>query len=304
MAGNGQCLPILLFVTALLLPHRHAAAEASGDVGLILSAMRQASGGDRWSNVRLIHLVMAVTTTAEAARAERWEDVSTGRYLTRASWPDRSLSEGFDGVSSWRLGRSGIAYVLGDVDGALVAANESFRVARGWWFPDRHHATIAVAGTATEAGRVYDVLEATPEGGRTFRMWIDRSSHLLFRTDEQQAEDHVVTTYADYRAVSGVMLPFTIRIGDGTTPALDEVERVQAAEIDRPTPDVTYAIPPLPPPDIALPSGRDRVEVPFRLTGDDRIMVPLQINGGSVIQAEFDSGGSLGSGPFTRLDAV
>ena len=259
----------------------------------ILGAMRQASGGDRWSGVRSIHLVMTVTAAGETARAERWEDVATGRYLTRTSWPDRSLQEGFDGVSPWRQGRSGIAYTLGDIDAALVAADESFRVSRGWWFPDRHHATIAMTGTATDGGHSYDVLEVTPEGGRAFRMWIDRSSHLLFRTDEQQAEDHVVVTYADYRPIDGIMLPGTIRIGDGTDPAFDEVERVDAVDVDRPVPDGLYAVPPLPPSDITLPPGRDSVEVPFRLTGDDRVMVPLRVNGGPVLQAEFDSGGSL-----------
>lgn len=259
----------------------------------ILSMMRQASGGDRWSGVRSIHLVMTAVADGETARAERWEDVATGRYLMHTSWPDRSSAEGFDGVSSWRQGRSGIAYTLGDVDAALVAADEAFRVARGWWFPDRHHATIAFAGTKAEDGRSYDVLEVTPEGGRVFSMWVDRASHLLFRTDEQQAEDHVVMTYANYRVVDGIMLPFLIRIGNGDTPAMDEVERVEAVDVDGVVPDSSYGIPPVPASDITLPPGRDRVEVPFHLTADDRVMVPLRINGGPELQAEFDSGGSL-----------
>jgi len=44
---------------------------------------------------------------------------------------------------------------------------------------------------------------------------IDRSTHLLFPTDEQQAEDRVVTTYSDYHTVDGLTLPFTVRIGNG-----------------------------------------------------------------------------------------
>ena len=67
------------------------------------------------------------------------------------------------------------------------------------------------------------MLEVTPEGGRALRMWIDRSSHLLFRTDERQAEDHVVVTYGDYRAVDGIVLPLTICTGDGDDPDFDEV---------------------------------------------------------------------------------
>ena len=259
----------------------------------ILMAMRQASGGDHWQGVHSLHTVMSLRAGGQDVHAEQWEDVTTGRYVDRYVRSNFASQEGFDGVTPWRQGRSGIAYTLGDVDATLVAADEAFRVARGWWFPERRPATISIAGVHEENGRSFDVVDITPEGGRMFEAWIDRATHLLARTDEQQAEDRVVTTYADYRSVQGVMLPFVIRSGDGVDASSDDVATVQAIDVNPDTPDSLYALPPLPPSDITLPAHRDSVEVPFRLTADNRILVPLTVNGRGIYDAEFDSGGSL-----------
>ena len=276
-----------------------ARAQAGGDPAAILAAMRQASGGDRWNTVRSLHLVTTSTAHGQRSGSERWEDVRTGRYRVREVQPAYTSEDGFDGVTPWHQGRSGISYALGDTDAAEVAADEAYRVSRAWWFGDRHAATIGLAGTKDEAGRRYDVLDVTPEGGRPFVAWVDAATHLLARVDEQQAEDRVVTTYADYRPVGGLMLPFTFRHGDGTDPAHDEVETVRAVDVDPAIPDALYAIPPRPPSDVELPPHRDSVDVPFRLTADNRIMVPVVVNGRRTFQAEFDSGGSFILQPAT-----
>ncbi len=285
---------LILAGALLLVPGAGAfAQDSSHDVGEILATMRQAAGGDAWVKVSALHFATTITTGTETIRAERWEDVAAGRYRERAEQPTYVSQEGFDGVTAWRQRRSGIAYSLGDLDAVRVAADESFRVSRAWWFPERHPATIALAGVRSLAGRSCDVLEITPEGGRPFQAWIDRETHLLARTDEQQAEDRVVIDYSDYRRVQGVMIPFKVRSGDGTNSDFDEVETVQSLDINPAFPDGLFAIPPRPPVDIAMPAGRKSVEVPFRLTADNRIIVPLTINGLRTVDAEFDSGGSL-----------
>ncbi len=269
------------------------AATVDPAAAKIIAAMRVAAGGDRWSEVRSLQSMGIVTTEGTTAPTERWEDVATGRYLTRTDWRAGRIEDGFDGISPWHLGRSGIAYTLGDADTALVAADEAFRVSRAWWFLNRHEATIASVGTRADAGRTFDVLSVTPEGGRAFLAWVDSTTHLLARTDERQAKERVVTTYSDYRDVDGLRLPFTIRSGDGVDPTYDEIETVRSIDVDPVVPDNCYGVPPLPPSDIELPTGQDNVEVPFRLTADDRILIPLTIDGRKTIEAEFDSGGSL-----------
>jgi len=293
-------IPSVILCAGLLAAPGPARAETEpANVAAILAAMRQASGGDQWATVKSLHSLVTLTSGGQSARQERWEDVATGRFASHSTRPTFEGGEGFDGITSWHLGRSGIAYSLGDVDAALVAADESFRVARGWWFPDRHAATITLSGDRSESGRSFDVLEITPEGGRPFQAWIDRASHLLDRTIEQQAEDLVVTRYSDYRMVNGVSLPFTIRTGDGSDPSFDEVATVETVEVNPTIRDSQYAIPPRPPSDVSLPPGQDSVAVPFRLTADNRILVPLSLDGRRTVEAEFDSGGSLILQPAT-----
>jgi len=283
-------------------------AHESADAAAILTAMRQASGGDPWKDVHSLHTTMSMRAGGQVVRAEQWEDVATGRYVDRYVRSNFTSQEGFDGVTPWRQGRSGISYTLGDVDAALVAADEAFRVARGWWFPDRHPATVSAVGVHQENGRSFDVVDITPEGGRMFEAWIDRATHLLARTDEQQAEDRVVTTYSDYRRVQGIMLPFVIRSGDGVDASSDDVATVQSIEVNSNIPDSLYSLPDLSPSDIALPLHQDSVEVPFRLTADNRILVPLTVDGRATYDAEFDSGGGLilqpGAVAALNLDVV
>lgn len=252
----------------------------------ILAAMWQASGGEAWDNIRSLRYTTTVSAHGQHFSAEHWEDVSSGRYMVRAILPDHISEQGFDGITPWQMGGSGIAYTLGDIDAAEGAAVHSFVVSRSWWFHDRHPATIAFSRVQNEGGRSFDVLEVTPEGGRPFEAWIDRESHLLTRTVEQQAEHCVTTVYTNYHAVHGVRLPFTIK-SDG------EIETISSVEINPRISDAIYAIPPRPPSDITLPRNQTSVKIPFRLTGDNEIVIPLKIDGQQTIEAQFDSGGSL-----------
>jgi hypothetical protein len=281
-----------ILAAALALGTTVAAADPA-DVATLLAQFRQASGAAAWTSINTLHIVTAADKGGERVLREHWEDVATGRYTVSETSASGMTQVGFDGLTFWRHGHSGIGYTLGDVDSALVAADEAFRVSRAWWFRDRHAATIALIGQRSENGRDFDVLGVTPEGGRLFEAWIDRSSHLLFRIDEQQAEDREVTTYADYRPVSGLMIPFSVRSGDGKDPSFDDVETVQSVEVNPKIADPRYSVPALPPTDVQLPSGRDSVEVKFRLAANNRILIPFTLNGRLRVDAEFDSGGSL-----------
>jgi hypothetical protein len=289
---------LLLLTASLLFASGSYAAPEPSALARLLVAMHQAAG-ERWDNIESLHIVTKTSGGGKTARKERWEDVRTGRYLVRKQDESGLAQSGFDGISSWHQGRSGIAYALGDVDAALGAANEAFAVCRGWWYPERHGATIALIGERSLEGRSYDVLSVTPEGGRSLEAWIDQSTHLLARTDEQEAEGRVVTTYESYRPVQGVMIAFSVRSGDGVNSSFDEIETVEAVDVNTPVADALYAIPPLPPADIALPDGQDSVDVPFRLTANNRILVPLTLDGRATVDAEFDSGGSLLLQPAT-----
>lgn len=291
---NTPIKPFLWSITAVMLSLGAAAAATEPEnVATVLSEYQRASGAAAWASTNTLHTVSQVTRGGVTSMREHWEDIATGRYMTINGAARTTTRSGFDGVSEWQQGPSGIAYTMGDVDSSLVAADESFRVSRAWWFRERHAATIALIGQRSENGRDFDVLSVTPEGGRCFDAWFDRSTHLLFLTDEQQAENRVVTTYADYRSVHGVMIPFSVRTGDGKDASFDDVETVQSVEVNPRFADQLYAVPALPAADIELPPGRDSVQVKFRLAADNRILIPVTLNGRVAVEADFDSGGSL-----------
>lgn len=296
---------LLLALPLWCCPLPASAGPVSRNAAEILAQMRAASGGDAWSSIQTLHIVAIANNGGEEERRNRWEDVRTGRNLLRVSGQNSVRQTGFDGVTPWIQGRSGIAYTFGDADSLLAAADEAFRVSRGWWFPERYPATIALADKKSVGGRQYDVLSITPVGGRPFQAWIDHRTHLLARTTEEQADGMLVTSFADYRAVKGLKLPFTIKYGDGSAEDVGVVEHIQSIDLNLSIADDMFAIPPRPPSDIEFPAGADSVEVPFRIAANNRILVPIAVDGVQT-EAWFDSGGSLFLQPETvaKLDAV
>ncbi|KXV36018.1 hypothetical protein AD940_00765 [Gluconobacter thailandicus] len=264
---------------------------------LILEQMKQASGGGNWDRIRTLSYTTLTHGGGVDIPGSREEDVRTGRYVDFRYTAGRKRGTGFDGITPWVLPRGGIAYAWGDTDATLNAASEAFRTSRAWWYSDRQSATIAYRQARSEQGHSYDVLAITPEGGRTFDIWIDSATHLLYRIDEQEAEDREVETFGDYRPVGGIMLPFTTRLGDGSDPDSEMIRTLRTVRVNSTVPDTDYAIPAIPPPDIAMPAGVASVDVPFRLTADNRLIVPVTLNGHMHTEAEFDTGGSLMIGP-------
>ncbi len=265
-----------------------SAASFAGDPAAVLQAARAATGGAAWDAVRTLHIHARLQSSDRTGVSDRYEDVRTGRFVREYGLPPRGGADGFDGQAVWTQPASGVAYVLGDEDARLGAVDDGFRVARGWWFPERRPAAIEDAGMRTEDARSFDLVRMTPEGGRPFVLWVDRATHLPDRAVEQAAEQTTVTRWADYRWVDGVRLAFSLRSGDGD-PKYDEVETVERIDVNADIADRRFSIPPLP---AAATRAGDAVSVPFRLE-DNRILLQVAVNGHGPYDAQFDSGGSL-----------
>ncbi|HTD28854.1 MAG TPA: PDZ domain-containing protein, partial [Xanthomonadaceae bacterium] len=190
---------------------------------------------------------------------------------------------------------------LGDTDARLGAVDMGYRTARAWWFPARHAGAIEDRGVQQEAGRTFDLVRITPEGGRAFTLWVDRQTHLIDRDIEQQAEQLRVTRYADYRRVGDLTLPFVVRDGDGDA-AFDRVYTVTRIDPNAPVPDDAYSIPPAPAASTVSPSTTSTsTTVPFRFE-DNRIVMSVMVDGKGPFDCELDSGGSLILSPTIVAD--
>src|SRR5262249_38063717 len=157
-------------------------------------------GGDAWDAVRALHTRGTVSTGGLQGPFEAWEEVGSGRSLTRFQLGPVEGAEGYDGDAPWSRDPSGEGVVERSTEGLEMARDEAYRTALGWWYPERWPATMRAIGERTEAERRFDVVEITPEGGRPFELWIDRTSGLADRAIERGGIETSVTTFADWRA--------------------------------------------------------------------------------------------------------
>jgi hypothetical protein len=278
-----------VFATIILGSAYLSAHAASVDPQVVLEEAREATGGPAWTAVSSLHTHAALVSGGREGSVDTYEDVKTGRFVREVRLPTGDRADGFDGISLWTQPAGIAAYVKGDADSRLGAADESFRIERGWWFPDRYAASSEYAGTQTEDAHTFDLVRITPEAGRPFVLWVDRTTHLISRLIEQQAEGVSIIRYADFRWIGGVRLPFTIQRDDQYS--ANETQTIQAVDINPVIPDGRFSLPPTP-----TPSGPVSTTVPFRLE-NGKIFIGVTVNGKGPFDAEFDSGGDLLIGP-------
>jgi len=258
-------------------------ASSAADPRRVLAEARFASGGAAWDRVRSLRIRYDARANGRAGTVDDLEDVETGRFVTREVFPPRTSADGFDGVSVWTQGLSGVSYVLGDEDARLGAVDNSYRVERGWWFRDRTPATLEDAGEQRDAAGVFDRIRITPEGGRPFTLWINQKTHLIDRYVERAAERLETTRFANYRRVDGVLLPFVVRIDD-------QIRTIASVSMNTVFAQTAFSLP-ANPPSAAAAIARP-VTVPFRLE-DGEVIVSATLNGKGPFDCVFDSGGGL-----------
>ena len=256
----------------------------------ILAKSKQATGGDGWNTIRTSHSIAKLSTSGLTGKGESWDDVLTGRHLDRYELGPSSGAEGFDGKVVWSQDTSKQVREEGGADALEAAANEAYRRSLAYWFPERWSATIGAPTEKTEEGKPYIVLRITPKGGRPFDLWIDAASSLFNRTVEKGALETRTTYFSDYRAVSGVKLPFQQRSTNGEK-QYDQFVTLEKVEFNVPIDESLFHKPAPPPPDYAFEGGKTSTTVPFELA-NNHIYVKVKLNGKGPFTLLCDTGGA------------
>jgi len=279
-------LGLAVAAVALVLAPR-AAQAADLPPELLLAQVRAATGGARWDGVAAISAIGEKTSFGLKGPYRASEDLATGRFLRGADYGLLSNAEGLDAAGRWRMDNSGRVHPLDSEQARAVAVTEAWLAARRYLFPEHADAAFASLAPASDGGRVYDRILATPAGGRGVTLWIGRADHLLARATLQLSTHPETLRYRDYRPVDGLLLPFEIVTENG-----DQIETGDArvsryslgasADLRRPQPTG----------DAAIAAAGGVASAPFRLDPMSGFpIVEARVNGQGPLLFILDTGG-------------
>jgi len=214
----------ILVSLALILGVLVAQSLADQPAGKIVDRFKKASGGKSAARVKS-------TTMSGSVKSS---DGTAGRFSYQASAPNNlrldlqvggsKLSECYNGKSAWRLDARGLRTLLGDEAKRLrleaVLSNSRLNDLQ------RSRIVPQLAGRATIDGREANAVEFIKDNVRV-KLFFDASTNLPVKRERETSDGAEETFYADYRAVDGVMEPFSLKIRKGISELLVTIDRVE-----------------------------------------------------------------------------
>jgi Aspartyl protease/PDZ domain len=253
----------------------------------VLAAYRSAAGGDAWPAKSTLQAAYEYHGNDLSGTVTSVSDTHNGFFIDAYDTDPTSGAGGFDGKRPWMRDQSGAVTPEQGGDRVQLAVNEAYRNANKWWLPDQGGAKISSLGSKQDGGRGYAVLKIFPEGGKPFEAWFDQQSHLLAKVVEVQLFLTTTYTYADYRAIDGMMLAGSIKIDSGTGGEA-EMQTLTQATFLPPRPASAYAPPSWSRSNLSLPGGS--TTIPFQLL-NNHVYASVFINGKGPFRFIFDTGG-------------
>ena len=177
-------------------------------VAEVLQKWQRALGNP--SDLRTVYQRTSVRTGGMEGRSEEWQRVSGERRSAFELGGVYGLTTVFDGRVGWQKDRSGAVRELAahelEVERTLAYLGSFSHL-----FGGRLPGSVVYEGEQNG----FHLIEVRPEGGRTARIFLDTETFLPAK-QEALEDDRVQTlTFADWRAVEGVMFPFETRQSTG-----------------------------------------------------------------------------------------
>ncbi|MHB1057006.1 MAG: aspartyl protease family protein [Rhodanobacter sp.] len=282
----------LLLLAVLFLPAAVPAAPVRDGAATLLQQLRQAHGGDRWNGIGGLLADGQETSDGLTGAMHAATDLRSGCFAVRAHNPAYSRADGLDARGRWHQDMSGLVHPYDSAEARAMAVTESW-VQRFGPLTAASAASYRALPDATENGRRFARVEATPRGGRTATLWIDKATHRLDRIAWPGSFLVMTRRYADYRPVDGLQLPFRIEdsaatsIGTSDGESVDVIERYQPlAALPRDAlerPEATVR-------DVSMRGDAKRATVPMHFQGS-MLLVEASINGSEPLPFILDTGG-------------
>ena len=276
-----------LFLVCLFLAPRVGAGD-------LLSDTKAAYGGGRWDAIGTLHFRGTEHVGGLAGSFESWVDLQHGYW-----WSDEQLVgaavgavrsiTGWNGKVSWSGDGTGDVLLSESEEARVGAVGRGYIESLGFLLPNRFAAEITPGRNQSAAGKRYNIVRALPQGADPIELWVNSKTQLVERVRQLTGVDKSVTTYAEFRPVEGLMLPF-LRQESGMN-LREVITRVEIAsvEVNKTPPGGIFDPPPSTLPGLAFPAGQDSVTVTFDFK-EGYISFPVSINGMPAEQFGFDTG--------------
>ena len=236
--------PFLLLILAVS-AHATLAAE---NAGKIIDRYKKASGGNAIKRVKSTLMSGGIKTGDGAQGRITYRVVGPDRFRVDIDLTGFKMSECYNGKSAWRMDERGLRTLLGAEAKRLrfeaLLANSRLRDL------SRNRIIAQPPAKTTVDGREANSIELAKDDARV-KIFFDAKTHLPVKQERERAEGTEEIFYSDYRAVDGVLEPFSIKIKNSAgelTVALDRVEhntavgetafRYPQVEGARPLPDL------------------------------------------------------------------
>jgi len=286
-----RTLAALLLTSALVSPALAASPDA------ILAANKAAMGN--WDGKKTLKVEYAYSGQGLTGTTSSLEDLQNGRFVDTYDIPPQHGASGFDGRKAWEKEPSGTVTDQAGGDVIPLAISEAYQDQNLWWRADRGGAQIESLGEKTDGGKTYDALKVTPKDGKSIEAWFDPSTHVLYRTVEQNGTQEITTTFSDYAAYDGAMIAKKQVIDDGSHNL--QTFTLKSAAFSGEQPIGAYQRPAENLHDFSIAGGAHETTVPFHLW-NNHIYADVSVNGSKPMTFIFDTGGHSILAPATAKE--
>ncbi|RAN82793.1 signaling protein [Bacillus sp. SRB_336] len=282
----------LLLLAGLFLPAALPATPVDGGTVTLLQQLRQVHGGDRWKGIGALLADGRETSDGMTGAMHAAVDLRSGHFAVRAHNPVYARADGLDAQGRWHQDMSGQIHPYDSAEAKAMAITESW-VQRFGALTAADAASYRPLPDIAENGHGFARVEATPRGGRTATLWIDKATHRLDRVVWPGSFLIMTRRYADYRPVDGLQLPFRIENSAATAIGTSDGESVDVIDRYHPLtvlPGDALKRPDISVRDVSMRGDAKRTTVPMHFQGSV-LLVEASINGSEPLPFILDTGG-------------
>jgi predicted aspartyl protease len=281
---------ILSLAWVRLLPQSQPIQASSPEAArILLEHVRSAAGGEVWNSIREIQGEGSKVSFGLTGDFHSTEQIETGFFSREAKYSLFSNAEGLDSNGRWRLDNSGQIHNLDSAEAKAVAVSEAYISARGYLFVDSSLATVRLCDMP--ANPESTCISVLPKGGREMSLWINSKTYLVERIEMPLSVGSESFSFADYRRVDGIFLPFEITVNHGDE-SESGVARLSNYRISRADIGGLLKRPQLTTTDISIDSGSEEATVHGFLDKESGFfIIEAKVNGQGPYPFILDTGG-------------